>query len=161
MEQAEEKYGLTVLSFVGRVRDYDPTAKAKYQNADHVAVTTYSSLFNTNPYFATEDVLILDDAHAAENYVASAWTLIIDREETQRSIPPSELRSDHTSTPPPFRGFRASRRALVPALGSTNYRRRSSERLAIRSRRCSMHIRRHRINSKQNGNTSGPCCMIT
>src|SRR5437867_4357791 len=61
-EQAEEKYGLTVLSFVGSARDYDPTAKAKYQNADHIAVTTYSSLFNTNSYFDNEDVLILDDA---------------------------------------------------------------------------------------------------
>ena len=34
VEQAEEKYGLTVLGFTGRVRHYDPTAKVEYHNAD-------------------------------------------------------------------------------------------------------------------------------
>ena len=69
VEQAEEKYGLTVLGFTGRVRHYDHTAKAEYHNADRVAVTTYSSLFNTNPFFDNADVLIVDDAHAAEAYI--------------------------------------------------------------------------------------------
>jgi len=72
-EQAEEKYGLTVLGFIGRVRDYDPTSKAEYRNADRIAVTTYSSLFNTNPFFDDADVVIVDDAHAAEGYIAALW----------------------------------------------------------------------------------------
>jgi hypothetical protein len=38
-------------------------------------VTTYSSLFNTNPFFSNPGVIIVDDAHAAENYIASLWTL--------------------------------------------------------------------------------------
>ena len=42
---------------------------------DKIAVTTYSSLFNTAPAFADPDAIILDDAHAAENYVASMWSL--------------------------------------------------------------------------------------
>lgn len=79
LEQAKEKYGLTALGFTGRIRDYDPTDKAKYHNADHIAVTTYSSLFNTNPFFNNADILIVDDAHAAENYVASLWNVEIDR----------------------------------------------------------------------------------
>jgi replicative superfamily II helicase len=65
VEQAEEKYGLTVLGFTGSARDYDPTNKAEYRNADRIAVTTYSSLFNTNPFFDNADVVIVDDAHAA------------------------------------------------------------------------------------------------
>jgi hypothetical protein len=80
VEQAEEKYGLTVLRFIGRIQDYDPTAKAEYRVADHIAITTYSSLFNTNPFFDDADVVICDDAHAAENYVATLWSVRVDRE---------------------------------------------------------------------------------
>lgn len=65
-EQAEEKYGLTVLPFVGSASRYVPAAKAEYHNADHIAITNYSSLFNTKPFFNNAEVLILDDAHAAE-----------------------------------------------------------------------------------------------
>lgn len=79
VEQSEEKYGLTVLGFTGRRRDYDPTSRAEYQNADQIAVTTYSSLFNTNPFFDNADVIIVDDAHAAESYIADLWSLRIDR----------------------------------------------------------------------------------
>lgn len=79
VEQAEDKYGMSVLGFTGSKRAYAPIAKAQYRNAEQVAVTTYSSLFNTNPYFNDADVLILDDAHVAENYVASNWSLQVER----------------------------------------------------------------------------------
>ena len=79
VEQAEEKYGLTVLGFTGSARNYIPEQKARYRNADNIAVTTYSSLFNTNPFFDDADVLIFDDAHVAENYVASLWNVSVDR----------------------------------------------------------------------------------
>lgn len=79
VEQAEEKYGLTVLGFTGSARDYNPTSKAEYRNADQIAVTTYSSLFNTNPFFDDPDVVIVDDAHAAEGYIAALWSLRIER----------------------------------------------------------------------------------
>ncbi|OOZ40914.1 DEAD/DEAH box helicase [Solemya pervernicosa gill symbiont] len=77
--QAEQKYGLAVVGFTGSQRDYSASDKAKYNQGDCVAITTYSSLFNTNPYFSDADVIIVDDAHAAENYVAKMWTLSIDR----------------------------------------------------------------------------------
>ncbi|MBK7061356.1 MAG: DEAD/DEAH box helicase [Rubrivivax sp.] len=80
VNQAEEKYGLSVGTFVGRQRDYSPASKADFQQAEKIAVTTYSGLFNTNSYFSSADVIVLDDAHAAENYVASFWSLRIARE---------------------------------------------------------------------------------
>lgn len=80
VHQAEEKYGLSVGCFVGRQRDYLPGAKADYQQAEKIAITTYSGLFNTNSYFDNADVILLDDAHAAENYVASYWSLRIERD---------------------------------------------------------------------------------
>lgn len=79
VHQAERKYGLSVVGFTGSRKNYSPTDMAKYNQIDCVAVTTYSSLFNTNPYFNNADVIIVDDAHAAENYVASLWTLNISK----------------------------------------------------------------------------------
>lgn len=81
VEQAEDQYGLTVNGFTGSIGGYDPTAKAQYNNGDRIAVTTYSALFNTNPFFKDAQIIIVDDAHAAENYIASLWSLKIDRNE--------------------------------------------------------------------------------
>jgi Rad3-related DNA helicase len=80
-EEASTKYGLSVQAFTGRVKDYKPEAKAAYTDGERVAVTTYNSLFNTNPFFTNPDVIIVDDAHTAENYIASLWTLQIRRSE--------------------------------------------------------------------------------
>jgi hypothetical protein len=85
VEQAEEKYGLTVLGFTGPIRDYDPNSEAEYRNADRVAITNYSSLFNTNPFFTDADVVILDDAHTAENYVTSLWSVLVQRRKPEHS----------------------------------------------------------------------------
>jgi hypothetical protein len=77
--QAEEKYGLSVGTFVGQQKDYLPTAKTDFKQASKIAITTYSGLFNNNSFFDTADVILLDDAHAAENYIASHWSLRVER----------------------------------------------------------------------------------
>ena len=79
VEQADMKYGLSVLGFTGSARNYDPSAVAKYKQGHSVAVTTYSSIFNTNPFFEDPDIIIIDDAHAAENYVSKLWSLEVER----------------------------------------------------------------------------------
>lgn len=78
-EEASAKYGLTVEPFTGKIKHYTPEAKTAYQDGERVAVTTYNSLFNTNPFFDSPDIIIIDDAHAAENYMASLWTLRVSR----------------------------------------------------------------------------------
>ncbi len=82
-DEAASKYGLSVEPFTGRIKDYTPEAKTAYQDGERVAVTTYNSLFNTNPFFDNPDIVIIDDAHAAENYMASQWTLRINRFEKE------------------------------------------------------------------------------
>lgn len=79
VEQAESRYGLSVLGFTGKAKDYDPSDVAKYKQGQSVAVTTYTSVFNTKPFFDDPDVIIIDDAHAAENYVSKFWSLEIER----------------------------------------------------------------------------------
>src|SRR5712664_695770 len=79
--QALEQYGVQVQAFVGKKTDYDLNAKMAYQAGECVAVTSYSALFNTNPFFDNPNLIVLDDAHAAENYVSANWSLSIDRGE--------------------------------------------------------------------------------
>jgi Rad3-related DNA helicase len=78
-EEASSKYGLTIEPFTGKIKSYTPAARTAYENADRVAVATYSSLFNVNPFFSNPEIVIVDDAHASENYIASHWTLQISR----------------------------------------------------------------------------------
>lgn len=78
-EQARDKYGISVETFVGQKRKYSPASKANYSQAERIAITTYSGLFNTNTFFDNPDVILLDDSHASENYIASNWTLRIGR----------------------------------------------------------------------------------
>lgn len=79
VEQAEDKYGLTVRGFTGKKENYDPNAKSEYWNAERVAVTNYSSLFNNYPFFESPDVILADDAHVAENYIAQMWSFRVER----------------------------------------------------------------------------------
>jgi len=78
-EQSERKYGIIATPFIGPKKDYDPKDKISYQTGQTIAVAPYSSLFNTNPFFDKPQLIILDDAHAAENYIASNWSLKISR----------------------------------------------------------------------------------
>jgi hypothetical protein len=70
-------YGITAVKLVGRQRDWPQPSRTRYSAAQAIAVTTYPSIFNTNPALDDANVLILDDAHAAEGYVASLWSLKI------------------------------------------------------------------------------------
>lgn len=78
VEQAVGQYGIKVHGFTGSKNEYDKDAVAEYLNCERVAVTNYSSMFNSFPFFDDPHVIILDDAHAAEQYIAKMWSLSID-----------------------------------------------------------------------------------
>ena len=75
--QAEEQYGIDTVGFTGSHRNYAPRDVSDYTTGAKIAVTTYSSLFNASPFFKNPDAILLDDAHAAENYIAKMWSLEI------------------------------------------------------------------------------------
>lgn len=79
VEQAAEQYGLSVTPFTEKKSQYLPASKTSYRQAERVAITTYNSLFNTNPFFDDVDLIIIDDAHAAENYIATMWSLSVNK----------------------------------------------------------------------------------
>ena len=74
-------YGIQASVLVGKQRDYPPREFAAYQSSDAIAVTTYSAIFNVNPRIIDGQTLILDDAHAGENFMASMWSVEILRSE--------------------------------------------------------------------------------
>lgn len=77
VEQAQNRYGIDAVGFTSSKAEYSAASKSDYTTGVKVAVTTYSSLFNTAPFFTNPDVVIIDDAHAAENYIAKMWSLEI------------------------------------------------------------------------------------
>ena len=79
VEQSNDKYGIPVVLLVGSQKDFSPEDITAYKQADKIAVTTYSSLFNSNPFFHDAEIILLDDAHAAENYISSQWSVNIDK----------------------------------------------------------------------------------
>lgn len=78
---AIEKYGIKVVAFTGSKADYDVADKMKFTSGQMMAVTNYSSIFNTNSFFEGADVLIFDDAHSGESYISANWTVELHREE--------------------------------------------------------------------------------
>jgi Type III restriction enzyme, res subunit/Helicase C-terminal domain len=81
-EQAR-RYGIKTALLVGSQGKYDTTSFYEYQQGKAIAVTTYSGVFNTNPRISDPEVIICDDAHAADNYISDLWTLSISRVDHQ------------------------------------------------------------------------------
>ncbi|WP_100489206.1 DEAD/DEAH box helicase family protein [Sporolactobacillus pectinivorans] len=87
VKQTEEKakyYGLTACAFTGSKNDYDYENNVDYNTAKTIAITNYSSIFNTNSFFRDADVLIFDDAHSSENYISKNWSIEVDKENNEQ-----------------------------------------------------------------------------
>lgn len=78
---ATEKYGIKVVAFTGSRADYKVEDKMKFTSGQVMAITNYSSIFNTNSFFENSDVLIFDDAHSGESYISANWTVELCRDE--------------------------------------------------------------------------------
>lgn len=85
VSQANDAYGLDVKGFVGSHQEFNGADVASYRSGGCVAVTTYSAVFNSNPFFDDAHVLVLDDAHTVENYVAKNWSIELSTKETKQS----------------------------------------------------------------------------
>lgn len=85
VSQANDLYGLDVKGFVGSHHDFNQADVSSYKTGGCIAVTTYSAVFNSNPFFDDAHVLILDDAHTVENYVAKNWSLEISSSDEKQS----------------------------------------------------------------------------
>lgn len=81
VDQVAEKatgYGINALPFTGPHAQYDPSSVTAFNRAGGIGITSYWTLFNTNPRLSPTHI-ILDDAHAALQAVMSLWTTEIGR----------------------------------------------------------------------------------
>ncbi|WP_302051440.1 DEAD/DEAH box helicase [Rathayibacter sp. VKM Ac-2835] len=71
--------GIRPVLLIGKSQLWSTPDQARYEAGEAVAITTYSSIFNTNPKLAAADQILFDDAHAGEQYVGEKYGVTIDR----------------------------------------------------------------------------------
>lgn len=74
-----ERQGIPVVNLIGSHTGWTSAAATRYEGAKAVAIVTYSTIFNSNPHLFEPGILVFDDAHAAEQYVADAYSVTINR----------------------------------------------------------------------------------
>lgn len=75
------KEGNPAVTLLGKHNKWSPADESRYVGAEALGITTYSSIFNASPKIGDPGTIVFDDAHAAEQYVAEAWSISIGREE--------------------------------------------------------------------------------
>lgn len=71
--------GVPAVVLVGSAHSWSVADQARYESAEAVALVTYSTVFNSHPKLAQPDVLLFDDAHAGEQYVAEQYAVEVRR----------------------------------------------------------------------------------
>ena len=74
-------YSIDARVLVGSQASYDSDDFHAFEDSSAVAVTTYSAIFNTNPRIDSANLMILDDAHASEDFIASLWNVEVNRDD--------------------------------------------------------------------------------
>lgn len=81
---AQEQLGLNAFAFTGRQADFPPSQKTGWRSGEVLAIATYSALFNVNPFFSEPNFIVVDDAHAADQYIAEYWTVRLSRSNNEQ-----------------------------------------------------------------------------
>ena len=71
--------GVPARLLVGSHHGWDPTDETDVEGGDAIAVTTYSSIFNSSPKLPQPRLIVLDDAHAGEQFVGERYGVTIRR----------------------------------------------------------------------------------
>lgn len=79
--EANEKYGMRVYTLVGKKDSFPNNELAAWASSEAIVVTTFSGLFNVKPAFEDPQLVVIDDAHAAESYFGDYWSVSIDRKQ--------------------------------------------------------------------------------
>jgi len=80
-QQAYDKaggYGIPAVLLTGTHTGWEPAERTRGLNGEATIISVYSHIFNSSPKIAP-GTLVLDDAHAAEGFVAKSWSLAIPR----------------------------------------------------------------------------------
>ncbi|WP_034087947.1 DEAD/DEAH box helicase [Streptacidiphilus albus] len=66
---------------IGNHRQWDITEASAVEGAEAIGVTTYSAIFNSSPKLPQPRLIVLDDAHAGEQFVGTEYGVTIRRHE--------------------------------------------------------------------------------
>ncbi len=108
-----KREGVPMALLMGKHDTWDPVDETAVEAGEVVGITTYSSIFNSRPYLPTPRLLILDDAHAGEQFVGHKHGVDI-----RRSKDPDAYRSVLESLKPFLSGLQFQRLAGPPDPGS-------------------------------------------
>jgi hypothetical protein len=84
-----KRNGIAVVTLMEDHHHWPSESVQRFHASEAMAITTYSTIFNSAPKLDNAQVLILDDAHAGESYVAGAWSLQIPRSDSASLLPQS------------------------------------------------------------------------
>ncbi|MEI2713597.1 MAG: DEAD/DEAH box helicase [Nocardioides sp.] len=75
--------GVPARLLVGSHHSWSPTDEADVEGGEAIAITTYSSIFNSHPKLPEPRLIVLDDAHAGEQFVGEQYGITIRRHEAE------------------------------------------------------------------------------
>ncbi|NYI98235.1 hypothetical protein HNR12_004512 [Streptomonospora nanhaiensis] len=84
-----EREGVPAALLIGSAKHWDTADEVLVEGAEAIGIATYSAVFNSSPKLPKSRLLILDDAHAGEQFVAHEYGINIRRhadEQVYRSI---------------------------------------------------------------------------
>lgn len=79
VKAAADREGVNAVALLGSHHKWQTADSSRYDSGRAIAITTYATVFNSKPPLTDPQSLLFDDAHAAEQYVASAWSVSINR----------------------------------------------------------------------------------
>jgi hypothetical protein len=74
--EESKRLGIAAADLRGDKTTRDASEEGRYRTRGALGITTYSNLFNIKPVLQDPDVIVLDDSHGGEQYVASTWTVV-------------------------------------------------------------------------------------
>lgn len=75
--------GVPARLLVGNHRLWSSTDESDVEGGEAIAITTYSSIFNSSPKLPVPRLIVLDDAHAGEQFVGEQYGITIRRNEAE------------------------------------------------------------------------------
>ena len=76
---AAAREGIQAIRLLGSHNSWNRVEQTRYEAAEALGLTVYSHVFNANPQIGTPGTIVFDDAHAAEQFVAQSWSVVLDR----------------------------------------------------------------------------------
>lgn len=80
--EAAGREAIPAVLLVGSHTGWPMADVTRYDGAQALAVVTYSTIFNSSPKLTQPGIVLFDDAHAGEQYVAEAYSVVVERSQS-------------------------------------------------------------------------------